>query len=207
MNPLAHVQTARLQLDAITPDDLEPMFALQSDPRGWGHFPSGRYVDRDRTREMIANASRGWAETGLHYWAARLRVDVPAESGSTADVASTIEPALVAGEFVGAGGCMLRGGVVWNLCYRLRPEAWGHGFATEIARAAQAAAAQRDPDVPVIAYLVEQNEGSRRTAERAGLRLAARVPDAGNPDPTVMRLIYADRPLSAQALENLSNRP
>jgi RimJ/RimL family protein N-acetyltransferase len=52
----------------------------------------------------------------------------------------------------------------------------------------------------VIAYLVEHNRGSARVAEKLGLELVHRAPDVGNPDPAVMRLVYADRPLTSEQL-------
>ena len=52
------------------------------------------------------------------------------------------------------------------------------------------------PGRPVIASLLEHNVESRRRAERAGLSLVWRGPDAGNPDPAAVRLVYADRPLT-----------
>jgi hypothetical protein len=57
------------------------------------------------------------------------------------------------------------------------------------------AARAADPDRPVVAYLLEHDEASRRRAERAGLTLVWRGPDAGNPDPAAVRLVLADRPL------------
>lgn len=100
-----------------------------------------------------------------------------------------------------------RHGAVWNVYYRLSPAAWGHGFATELASAARAAAAASNLQLPVVAYLLEHNTGSRRTAERVGLTLAWRGPDHGNPDPAAARLIYADRHLSADLLEQLTSTP
>ncbi len=96
---------------------------------------------------------------------------------------------------------------VWNVYYRLSPAAWGHGFATELASAARAAAAASNLQLPVVAYLLEHNTGSRRTAERVGLTLAWRGPDHGNPDPAAARLIYADRHLNADLLEQLTSTP
>ena len=61
-----------------------------------------------------------------------------------------------------------------------------------------------DPDRPVIAYLVEHNERSRGRAERSGLSLVWRGPDAGNPDPDAVRLIYADRPLDDALLAQVA---
>jgi hypothetical protein len=40
-----HLTTARLQLDAVVPEDLDEHFALMSDPGVWAHLPSGRHSD------------------------------------------------------------------------------------------------------------------------------------------------------------------
>lgn len=52
----------------------------------------------------------------------------------------------------------------------------------------------------MIASLVEHNRGSARVAEKLGLELVHRAPDVGNPDPGIVRLVYADRPLTADQL-------
>ena len=163
------------------------MFALHSDPAVWGHFPSGRHPDRGTTDAFIAGIEQAWTDDGLGYWAVReLSVD-----GNRWD-------------FVGAGGCQRRFGLVWNTYYRLAPSAWGRGLAGEIAAAGRAAALQVDPELPVVAYLVAHNTASRRTAERAGLTLAWSGPDQGNPDPSVVRLLYSDRPLTAEVVNFLA---
>jgi RimJ/RimL family protein N-acetyltransferase len=56
------------------------------------------------------------------------------------------------------------------------------------------AARDVEPDRPVLAYLLEHNTASRRTAERLGMRLAWRGPDRPNPDHDAIRLVYVDRP-------------
>jgi RimJ/RimL family protein N-acetyltransferase len=96
---------------------------------------------------------------------------------------------------------------VWNLYYRLTPAAQGHGLASEMVTAAQAAAADLRPDLPVVASLLEHNLGSKSIAERAGLELAWRGPDSGNPDVTAIRLIYADRPLADDLIKTLTRHP
>jgi hypothetical protein len=59
----------------------------------------------------------------------------------------------------------------------------------------------------VVAYLLGHNRESRGRAERSGLQLLWRGPDAGNPDPTAVRLVYADRPLDAELLDRVTARP
>jgi RimJ/RimL family protein N-acetyltransferase len=63
----------------------------------------------------------------------------------------------------------------------------------------EAARAHR-PELPIVAYLLEHNTASARVAEKVGLRLVHRGPDAGNPDADAIRLIYADRALDKAAL-------
>lgn len=180
------VATARLDLAEVTEDDLDDLHALSADPRVWEHFPSGRHLDRGATAKQLVMFRNSWDEAGLGYWTARLRQSA---------------------EFVGAGGCALRRGAAWNVYYRIRPEAQGHGYASEMVEAALKAAREVRPDLPITAFLLEHNVASRRTAERAGLQLAWRGPDAGNPDPHAVRLVYTDRPLTDDQLAAMTAYP
>lgn len=87
----------------------------------------------------------------------------------------------------------MRQDAFWNLGYRYAPEAQGRGFATELAR-------ERRPELPVVAYLLENNPASAAVARKLGLTLRHRGPDAGNPDPSAQRLVFADRALSESEL-------
>ena len=171
--------TERLTLSRPAEHDLPELHELHADPRVWEHLPAARHTAPEQTRALIDRYLVGWEANGLDVWVAR-----DSETGS----------------LVGIGGPSLRGGLAWNLYYRLSPSAWGHGYAQEIIAAARAAVAERGPDLPLVAYLLEHNEGSRRTAERAGLQVAWRGHDEGNPDRDAVRLVFADRPLSAAAL-------
>ena len=116
------------------------------------------------------------------------------------------------GEILGYCGCSLRGvagpgasrrtsGAFWNLGYRFRPEAQGRGLASAVSRDAIGASEDVDPELPVVAYLLEANTASAVVARKLGLELVHRVPDAGNPDPSAIRLVFADRELTAAQLE------
>jgi RimJ/RimL family protein N-acetyltransferase len=189
---LRHLTTARLRLDAVVPSDLHEHYALMSDPDVWRHLPAGRHTEPVRTAEAIEHAVGHWQRDGLGYWTARLLVDL---AGTP----------LRAGDVVGTGGCALRVGTTWwNLYYRLTPAAWGHGLAAELVTAALDAARAVDHDRPVVASLLEHNTESRRRAEKAGLSLVWRGPDAGNPDPDAVRLVYADRPLDDDVLAHVT---
>ncbi|AXK46528.1 N-acetyltransferase [Brachybacterium saurashtrense] len=171
------ITTARLQLDPPGDADLEDLHRIYSDARTWTHLPSGRFADLATTREALAGWLADWHEHGLGAWVAR-------EDGTV----------------VGHGGCAVRQGAFWNLGYRFAPEAQGRGLATELAAAAVDAARERRPELPVVAYLLENNPGSAAVAEKVGLALRHRGPDAGNPDPSAVRLVLADRVLSEAEL-------
>lgn len=171
--------TERLRLSRPDASDLDDVFAIQRDLRVWTHYPSLRHTDPAQTVEMMQRWQRSWDQAGLGSWVVRLRDS---------------------DEVVGNGGCTLLGGAVWNVGYRIAADHHGQGLATELAQAGIDAARAIAPARPVVAYLVEHNRASAHVAEKLGLRLVHRAPDAGNPDPGVMRLVYADRPLTTGEL-------
>ena len=188
-----HLSTPRLRLDAVVADDLDDHVALMSDPGTWAHLPSGRHTSPERTMQGIQHSLGHWQRDGLGYWTARLREDLPGTD-------------LRAGDVVGTGGCALRVGTAWwNLYYRFTPAAWGHGLAAELVDAALATAHTVVPERPVVAYLLQHNERSRGRAEGAGLQLLWRGPDARDPDPTAVRLVYADRDVDPDLLARIAD--
>lgn len=141
------VLTERLELRAVSLDDLDELYTINSDPGVWRHKAEGRHASPATTREWIERAVARW-EDGLSYWTARLRTD---------------------GTVVGVGGVQFMRGSHWNLYYRLATVHWGHGYATELSRAAISAAHRHGPEVPVTAWIHAHNAGSRAVAERLGL--------------------------------------
>ena len=171
--------TARLDMYRPAETDLPDLFGIFSDPRVWTHFPTLRHTVPDQTAATIERWMRDWQADGLGVWVAR-------DSSSR--------------RVIGYGGCSSMGGLAWNLGYRLAPEAQGRGLATELARRAMVRAGEAVPERPIIAYLLEHNRASAAVAGKLGMTLAHRAPDAGNPDPAAIRLVYSDRPLTADHL-------
>lgn len=169
---LRQVRTTRLWLDKPVQDDLADLHRIHADPASWAHFPQGRHLDLARTQQTLDKSEVEWSH-GLGYWCVR-------------DFA--------AGAVIGMAGCALvEGQPWWNLYYRFDSSVRGRGYAVEAARAALEAAHRVAPERPVMAYLLDINVASRRTAEKAGLSLVWTGPDAGNDDPAAVRLVYLDR--------------
>jgi RimJ/RimL family protein N-acetyltransferase len=172
MNRHLHVLTERLDLRRTDPvTDLDDLFAIFSDPDGWWYEPDSRHTTRERTEAWLRRAAERFDEDGLSYWTVRRRDT---------------------GAIIGVGGAQRQSTRAWNLNYRLGTDQQGHGFATELGRAAQAAASEVDPTVPFIAWIAPHNTPSLKVAERLGLTSYGLRTD---PSDGTRRLAWADRPL------------
>jgi len=144
--------TERLVLRRLRPTDLDAVFAIHADPRTNAFNPRGPDRTLDDARERLAGWIAHWDEHGFGYWAIERR-DQPG--------------------VIGVGGVQLRDGVL-NLYYRFAVEAWGHGFATEMAEAARGFA--RQDGRRLVALIRPDNAPSIKVAERIGLRRVPLVP-------------------------------
>jgi RimJ/RimL family protein N-acetyltransferase len=185
-NPFANVRTRRLSLRPAAESDLAELHRLYADPEVWRADPVSRHESLEQTAALIERSREAWRLDGLGMWVAR-------NWDTTA-----------AAELVGFGGCNTRHDVAWNVGFRLARAHWGQGLAQEIVGAGMDAARVVRPALPFIAYLLEGNARSQRAVERAGFQLVWRGPDAGNPDPGAVRLLYADRPLDASLVTVLT---
>lgn len=148
------VTTERLLLRAVRESDLDVMFKLHSDPETIWFRRSGPLRSVDAAREMLALWLNDWSQRGVGYWAVE-RLSAP-------------------GEVVGVGGLRhkeLEGQEVLNLAYRLAPELWGAGYATEVSRVALALWREHLHDIPLVALIHPRNTASIRVAQRLGMRL------------------------------------
>jgi len=87
------------------------------------------------------------------------------------------------GMFIGRGGlrrCTLDGRESVELLYALRPDAWGLGYASEIATLS-VAHARRLGLREVVGFTATTNRRSRRVLEKAGIRLTGTFQHAGVP--------------------------
>jgi Acetyltransferases, including N-acetylases of ribosomal proteins len=100
-------------------------------------------------------------------------------------------------------------GSVWDLKYRLRPDFWGNGYATEISRAAVDAVRRTDDSIPLTARVTTNHPASFHILEKLGLERVwegRRIGTEDDPQEPDVR-IYANRPLDAETLDHLKQRP
>lgn len=150
------LETERLTLRAFTPDDVDDLVALDSDPAVMRYLNGGvptprEVIEREVLPRFIASSQRG---DGYGVWAA-------------------IERAT--GAFVGWFGFgPYEGGAAGevSLGYRLRRAVWGRGYATEGARALIRQGFTELGAQRIVATTYQDNLASRRVMEKAGLRLA-----------------------------------
>jgi RimJ/RimL family protein N-acetyltransferase len=148
--------TERLILRRFTPDDLDLLVELDSDPEVMRFLTNGKPTPYATVRdEILPKIINGYAAQPRHGKYAT----VDRSSGRFLGWHSLAFPA--DGDESQA-----------ELGYRLRREAWGHGYAAEGARALVDDAFTARGLRRVYAQTMAVNTGSRRVMEKAGLRYA-----------------------------------
>lgn len=146
------VQTRRLLLRPVTPADAGAIWRIHSDPRTNAYNPAGPMVERALAEKQAREWATSWVTDGNGYWA--------------------IEEAHAPGAVIGFGGILAltwRGMRVYNLYYRLAPDAWGRGLASELVEAAIGRWRELGEDLPLVAYTTAENVPSQKTALKGGL--------------------------------------
>jgi ribosomal-protein-alanine N-acetyltransferase len=148
----APLETARLILRRWRDSDHAPFAELNSDPEVMRHFPST--VDRTGSDGMITRIEKGFAFLGYGLYAIEVNGGSP---------------------FIGYVGLVpvrapnpLAPAV--EIGWRLARRAWGHGYASEAARACLALAFDRLGLDEVVSFTAVANAPSRAVMERIGLR-------------------------------------
>jgi ribosomal-protein-alanine N-acetyltransferase len=148
---LETVFTERLWLSRPSAADLDAVWAIHGDPRAREQNPHEPLTDRASAVAMLDEWIATWGERGVGYWAVRLRED---------------------GSIIGFGGIQFQTfheRTVLNLYYRLSPEAWGCGYASELVARAIDTACLHFPDLPIVARIRAANAAARRVAESGGM--------------------------------------
>lgn len=143
------IRTERLLLRRWRDADREPFAAMNADPAVVEHLQGP--MSREGSDDFIDRIEQHWDEHGWGLWA----VEVPEVAPFIGYVglwpADYVEPGMV------------------EVGWRLAREHWGHGYATEAARAALEYGFTDVGLAEIVSFTVPQNERSWRVMERIGL--------------------------------------
>ena len=143
--------TARLRLRGWRDRDREPWAALNADPEVMAHFPT--MLSRATSDRLVDLTMGGWAENGFGLWAVE-RIDDGVFLGFTGLSRPSFEAHFTPAVEVG---------------WRLARHAWGHGYATEAARAALEFGFETVGLDEIVSFTVPSKVRSRAVMERIGM--------------------------------------
>jgi RimJ/RimL family protein N-acetyltransferase len=155
-------ETARLLLRPRLLSDTDDCLAMDQDP-AVTRFVTGPWSNPAAHRALIETRTLGPWPPGMGYWTIRLREDAATFVGWL-----LLIPADAVGPEIEIG-------------WRLRRQFWGSGFATEAAQALLVHAFDALRASEVVADIAPGNVGSRRVAEKIGLKRKGTVFCAGAP--------------------------
>jgi len=141
--------TERLVLRQWLPTDLEPYAALNDDAETMRYFPS--LLSREESDAMVGRMRAGLERNGWGLWAVE-------HDGEFLGFTGLAVPAFEA-HFTPAV----------EIGWRFARSAWGHGFATEAARAVVAFGFDRLQLDQIVSFTTVANNRSRAVMERLGM--------------------------------------
>jgi RimJ/RimL family protein N-acetyltransferase len=184
LSPQPELRTSRLLLRRWRDEDLDPFAAINADPAVLEFLGPAR--PRSASDAFVAETERSFEEHGFGLWA----VEVP-------DLASCIG-------FIGLDRVSFDASFTpaVEIGWRLAREHWGHGYASEGARAALTFAFDTIRLDEVVSFTARSNVRSQRVMERIGMHRDPggdfehpRVPDG---DPLRPHVLYRIRASDAR---------
>ncbi|RQO62411.1 N-acetyltransferase [Paucibacter sp. KBW04] len=166
---LEAIETNRLLLRQPAAADLAAIFEIHADPITNRFNPGGPMRSTQEAEALLQGWLAHWQAQGFGYWA----------------IASREQPE----QLLGFGGIMAKpslGPTGLNLYFRFRPQAWGQGYASEMALAALALAFEQLYAPAVLAVVRPANMPSRKTLERIGMRLKGSLADVPGQPPSLL---------------------
>jgi RimJ/RimL family protein N-acetyltransferase len=148
------VRTDRLLLRRWRVGDAAPFAALNADPAVMRFIGRGHVLGRGLSDDLIARFEREWEQRGYGIWAVAPLDDPGRLLGFCGLTVPMFLPEVLPAVEVG---------------WRFARGAWGHGYATESARAALAFAFADRGMREVIAIVDPENARSLRVAEKLGM--------------------------------------
>ena len=153
-------ETERLCFRALNLEDIGHLQVIFSDAVAMRHYPATK--SSAETREWIERSMASYARHGHGLWAVCRRET---------------------GEFLGQCGLIhqeLRAKPDKEIGYSFQRRFWGHGYATEAARAVKEAAWALFGFPYVVSFIAPANEPSIKVARRIGMELEEILPPEAN---------------------------
>lgn len=174
--PAAALATRRLMLRPPRASDLDTLMAFYADPAVTRFCAAATPQGRDAIAAQLQGWIAHWRSHGFGHWAIAER-----------DRPDTL---------IGFGGLMYRsiaGHAGLYLYYRITPQAWGRGLASEMALHAMAEAFEQRHADAVAAAVLPSNAPTRRTLEGLGLRLKGTLADGPGSAAALLYELTAER--------------
>lgn len=177
------LETARLHLRPWSATDLDGLARVFAEPAVW-RYPFGRGLDRDETGRFLQRELRRWDALGFGTWAAELKTS---------------------GELVGYIGL---GVPDWlpevmpavDIGWRIHPDHWGHGLATEGGRRAVRHGFETVAVDRLLCLHDGRNRPSARVAAKLGFRVEHNTVGPGFGEPVTVRALTREDWESTQAV-------
>ncbi len=151
--PAFVLETPRLRLRHVRESDLDACMNIYGDPVAMRFFR--QVYSRDEVLEVFIRRNiQRYANVGYGQFAVELK--------PTSEVAGLAGPTLQDGP---GGEKMIEVG------YHFNPSFWGHGYATEAARAAMEYCFDKLGAAFIVSFIDPENLASRRVAQRNGLKV------------------------------------
>jgi RimJ/RimL family protein N-acetyltransferase len=151
------LETERLLLRTWRPGDLDAFVAMNADERVMRFVGARRSLARAESERLLAQITAHWEQHGFGLWAMQPRGDGAGDGpiGFVGLAVPSFLPAVLPAVEVG---------------WRLAPDWWGHGLATEGARASVASAWDALGLRRLLSIIHPDNERSLRVAAKLGMR-------------------------------------
>lgn len=154
------IETKRLILRELTPEDFDALYEILSDPETMQHYPAP--FDADKVRYWINRNLRNYRELGFGLWAVVLKQT---------------------GQFIGDCGLTLQlidGETLPEIGYHIHKDFRRRGYGSEAARAVRDWAFRNTAYDCLYSYMKYTNVGSYSTAIASGMKKIKEYPDEKN---------------------------
>jgi RimJ/RimL family protein N-acetyltransferase len=169
-----NLKSQRLVLRRPESTDVQALFQIYGDSRTNAFNPSGPLPSLTHAADLMNRWQSHWREHGFGLWA--------------------IESVDAQTKVIGFGGlsyAMIDGRPRVHVGYRFAVDAWGQGFATELARYAIEFGLRDLSLDEVLAFVRPAHTASRKVLEKAGMKECGTLDDVPDAAPSVLYTISA----------------